>query len=41
LEDLEIPFADKEVTVNASGVNVKLSGPWAGFKAGIMLGFRF
>ena len=41
LEDLEIPFADKEVNVTASGANVKLSGPWAGFKAGIMLGFRF
>ncbi|HTN21801.1 MAG TPA: DUF3575 domain-containing protein [Pelobium sp.] len=41
LKDLEIPFADTEVTVDGNGAHVKLDGPWAGFKAGIMLGFRF
>lgn len=41
LENLEIPFTDKTVTVNGSGANVKLNGPWGGLKAGIMLGIRF
>jgi hypothetical protein len=41
LEDLEIPFADTEVNVNGNGVNLNLSGPWAGLKAGIMFGIRF
>lgn len=41
LENLEIPFTDKTVSVDANGANVKLDGPWAGIKAGIMLGIRF
>lgn len=41
LEDLSIPFAKTEVDVNSNGVKMKIDGPWAGFKAGIMLGFRF
>lgn len=41
LENLEIPFTDKEVTVDANGARVKLDGPWGGIKAGIMLGIRF
>ncbi len=41
LEDLKVPFADTEVTVNGNGANVNLSGPWGGLKAGIMFGIRF
>ncbi len=41
LENLDIPFTDKTVTVNSNGANVKLDGPWAGLKGGIMLGYRF
>jgi hypothetical protein len=41
LENLDIPFTDKTVTVNGSGANVKLDGPWGGLKGGIMLGIRF
>lgn len=41
LEDLEIPFTDKTVNVNANGATLKLDGPWAGIRAGISLGIRF
>lgn len=41
LNGLVIPFADTEVTVNGTGANLNLSGPWGGLKGGIMLGFRF
>ncbi|HEX8377265.1 MAG TPA: DUF3575 domain-containing protein [Pedobacter sp.] len=41
LEGLEIPFADTEVTVSNSGVRADITGPWAGVRASIGLGFRF
>lgn len=41
LEDIDIPYAKHEVVVDGSGVKLKIDGPWAGIKAGIMLGFRF
>lgn len=41
LEDLDIPFTDKTVSVNANGASMKLSGPWGGIRAGISLGIRF
>jgi hypothetical protein len=41
LEDLNIPFTDKTVNVTANSASLKLDGPWAGVRAGILLGFRF
>lgn len=41
IEDFDIPLTDKTITVNASGANVKLSGPFAGVRSGITIGFRF
>ena len=41
LEDLEIPFTNKTVTVTSNGANLKLDGPWGGLRAGICLGIRF
>lgn len=41
LNDLDIPLTDKTVTVNANGASLKLDGPWAGIRAGFLLGFRF
>lgn len=41
LNDLDIPLTDKTVSVNANGASLKLDGPWAGIRAGILLGFRF
>lgn len=41
LEDIDIPFADKTVTVNASGANIRLNGGWAGVRTGLLLGIRF
>lgn len=39
--DLDIPFTKTSVDVNANGANLKLSGPWAGVRAGLLLTFRF
>jgi len=41
LEDTELPFGKKEVTVTANGASVKLTGGWPGFRSGLTLGFRF
>jgi len=41
LEDFEIPLTTKTVTVNASGANVKLDGPFGGVRSGIVIGVRF
>ncbi|HLF46378.1 MAG TPA: hypothetical protein VI548_08130 [Chitinophagaceae bacterium] len=41
LEELDIPFTRKTVTVNANGGSLKLDGPWGGLRSGISLGFRF
>ncbi|MBO9659306.1 MAG: hypothetical protein J7527_10820, partial [Chitinophagaceae bacterium] len=41
LEDVDVPIADKEISVSSGGANVKLSGGWAGLRAGLSLGFRF
>jgi Protein of unknown function (DUF3575) len=41
LEDFDVPFSDKTVTVNANGASVKLDGPFAGLRAGILIGIRF
>lgn len=39
--DLDIPFTRTTVDVNANGANLKLNGPWAGVRAGLLLTFRF
>ena len=41
LEDLDIPFTKKTVTVNANGGSLKLDGPWGGIRSGLSLGFSF
>jgi len=42
LADLEdIPLLDVESTVTAEGAKVDFSGPWAGVRAGLSIGFRF
>ena len=41
LEDLEIPVADTETTVDANGARMDITGPWAGLRAGLCLGIRF
>lgn len=41
LEDIDIPFVDKTVNVNANAVSMKLDGPWGGFRFAISLGIRF
>lgn len=41
LEDFDIPLTDKTITVTSGGANVKLSGPFAGVRSGITIGFKF
>ncbi len=41
LQDLEIPFAKTTTTVDANGARLDITGPWAGLRAGLCLGFRF
>ncbi|HRP18228.1 MAG TPA: hypothetical protein PL128_09550, partial [Ginsengibacter sp.] len=41
LDDIDIPFLDKEVNVNANGGSMKLDGPWGGLRMGVSLGVRF
>lgn len=41
LEDTEVPFGKKQVTVTANGASLRLNGGWPGFRAGLSLGFRF
>jgi len=41
IENLDIPFVDYTVETNANGAKIKLDGPWAGFRSGFSLGYRF
>lgn len=41
LQDINIPFTDESVFVDANKSNLELRGPWAGLRAGVSLGFRF
>lgn len=41
LENLDIPMVKYKVTTNANGADVALDGPWAGFRSGLSLGYRF
>ncbi|KAA5545629.1 hypothetical protein [Adhaeribacter rhizoryzae] len=41
LENLDIPFVEKTVNVNANSASLKLEGPWGGLRGGLSLGFKF
>ena len=41
LEDFDMPFRKKKITVTANGANVKLDGPFGGLRSGITIGVRF
>jgi hypothetical protein len=41
LNNFSVPLADVSHTVNASGATINITGPWAGIKAGLMLGIKF
>lgn len=41
IENLDIPFVEYTVETNANGARVKVDGPWAGFRSGFSLGYRF
>ncbi|MDH6251059.1 hypothetical protein M2347_000786 [Chryseobacterium sp. H1D6B] len=41
IEDLDIPFVKYSVETNANGARIKIDGPWAGFRSGLSLGYRF
>lgn len=41
IENLDIPIVNYSVETNANGAVVKVDGPWAGFRSGLSLGYRF
>ncbi|MFP3597826.1 DUF3575 domain-containing protein [Chryseobacterium sp. SIMBA_029] len=41
IEKMDIPFVDYTVETNANGAKIKIDGPWAGFRSGLSLGYRF
>lgn len=41
IENLDIPFVDYTVETNSNGARIKVDGPWAGFRSGFSLGYRF
>jgi len=41
IEKMDIPFVDYTVETNANGARIKIDGPWAGFRSGLSLGYRF
>lgn len=41
IEKLDIPFVKYTVETNANGARIKIDGPWAGFRSGLSLGYRF
>lgn len=41
LADSDIPFVKIEGETSSTGAKIKFSGPWAGLRGGINLGFRF
>ncbi|ROI01204.1 MULTISPECIES: DUF3575 domain-containing protein [unclassified Chryseobacterium] len=41
IEKLDIPFVKYTVETNANGARIKVDGPWAGFRSGLSLGYRF
>lgn len=41
LRDIDIPFTNETVTVKANQATLGLTGPWAGLRTGISLGFDF
>ncbi|MCX8526290.1 DUF3575 domain-containing protein [Chryseobacterium formosus] len=41
IENLDIPFVEYTVETNPNGARIKVDGPWAGFRSGFSLGYRF
>lgn len=41
IENLDIPFVKYTVETNANGAKIKVDGPWAGFRSGLSIGYRF
>jgi hypothetical protein len=41
IEDLNIPYIKYTVQTNSHGAHIDVNGPWAGFRSGLSLGFRF
>lgn len=41
LDDVNLPIISKTVTVSTNGATVQLNGPWASFRTGLCIGYRF
>lgn len=41
IDNFTLPVGTKTSVVNANGATINISGPWAGVRAGLAIGFRF
>ncbi len=41
LDELDVPLVTIDATANENGATAKVSGPWAGLRFGLALGYRF
>ncbi len=41
LENIDIPFVDEEVKVDANSAELSFEGNWGGFRSGLCIGFSF
>lgn len=41
LDKIELPLSDVNAKANANGATINISGPWAGVRSGISLGYKF
>lgn len=41
LDKIDLPLSDVTAKANANGATINISGPWAGVRSGISLGYRF
>lgn len=41
LDELDVPLVKIDATANENGATAKVSGPWAGLRFGLALGYRF
>ena len=41
LDNIDLPIGDIEAKAKANGATIKISGPWAGIRSGLSLGYRF
>ena len=41
LDSIDLPIGDVTAKATANGATLNISGPWAGIRSGLSLGYRF